>query len=236
MKPVYEYKNLSLEIKDLDASQGVATGYFSSFNVKDAYADIVNPGAFAKTITEQGPNSPQPRIKHLLDHDTYLTLGKLTVLKEDSFGLYYESKLGTHSTAQDFIKMAESGLITEHSIGYQTIKSSMDETTGVRTLIELRLMEGSSLRSWGVNQYTPFLGIKSEQDIEKMTVRLSRIEKFCRNTDATDETIEMLLLEVKQLNQLIIDLKKETTKPTVDVTQPVVKQFNWDYVKSQLST
>jgi len=33
------------------------------------------------------------------------------------------------------------------------------------------------------------------------------IEKFCKNTDATDETIEMLLLHSKQLSQYIIDLK-----------------------------
>lgn len=228
MPNIYEYKNLANEVKDVSKKDGIVTGYFSSFGTIDAYNDVVIQGAFTKTIAEQGPNSSHPRIKHLLDHDTYLSIGKLMVLKEDATGLYYESKIGSHALGQDFIKMVESGLITEHSIGFRTVKSSMDDNTGIRTLNELQLFEGSSLRSWGVNQNTPLLNLKGENQEDRLD-RLAKLEKFARNSDATDETIEMLLLEIKQLTQLTIDLK--TTKPTEEVTKPGI---NWNRVAMQL--
>jgi hypothetical protein len=66
-------------------------------------------------------------------------------------------------------------------------------------------MEGSSLKAWGANQYTPLTGIKSEIKAEQIAQRIKRMEAFCRNTDATDECIEGLLIEIKQLSQLLID-------------------------------
>ena len=76
---------LSAEIMDLNVKQGIVTGYFSKFNNVDADGDIIRPGAFTKTIKENGPESSLPRIKHLLNHDPSLPLGVLTSLKEDGY-------------------------------------------------------------------------------------------------------------------------------------------------------
>jgi hypothetical protein len=124
MKDIYQYKSdvQPAEFKDADKKKGIVTGYFSHFNSIDSDGDIIRPGAYTKTIAENGPNSTKPRIKHLLNHDPSQPLGKLLDLKEDSTGLYYESQVGTHSLGQDFIKMVESGLIAEHSVGFRTIQ------------------------------------------------------------------------------------------------------------------
>lgn len=237
MKTIYLYKNLLIpaQIKDADGKKGIVTGYFSHFNNVDSDGDIIRRGAFTKTILENGPKSSQPRIKHLQNHNPYQPLGQLQNLEEDNTGLAYESQIGTHALGQDFIKMIESNLITEHSIGYQTVKrNQLQEYTGYMQnpdlgwweITEVKLWEGSSLTAWGSNSRTPLTGLKGkdrEDEIQELVNRQKNIEKFCRNTTATDETIELLLLENKQLTQLIID----NTQPVIHATVPDKKLGDW---------
>jgi HK97 family phage prohead protease len=238
---ILNYKDdvLSAEIMDLNPKQGIVTGYFSKFNNVDGDGDIIRPGAFTKTIKEQGPDSTLPRIKHLLNHDPSLPLGVLTKLYEDSYGLAYESQIGSHEGGEDFIKMVESGLITEHSIGFKIIKRNQiqsyenylkNPSAGQYEITEIKLYEGSSLTAWGANPLTPITSLKSMSDFDLLIAKHEAIEKFCRNTTATDDTIQMLLLHSKQLAQLILNMKS-TTEP-VKAIQPgesvadIIRQFN----------
>jgi HK97 family phage prohead protease len=238
---IYQIKQdtIGATVTDVDGVKGVVTGYFSRFNNVDSDGDIIRPGAFKKTIKEQGPDSAQPRIKHLLNHDPSQPLGKLLSLKEDKTGLTYESQVGTHTLGQDFIKMIESGLITEHSIGFRIMKRNQlqsyenyvkNPSQGMYEISEMKLYEGSSLTAWGANPLTPITGLKSGVDVDLVIAQSQAIEKFCRNTDATDETIEMLLLHSKQLSQLVLDMKKGTEP--VETIQPsesfadMIREFN----------
>lgn len=235
MKDIYSYKDSpgSVSIKDIDGKKGIVTGYFSDFNSTDSDGDIIKPGAFSKSISQTGPGSNKPRIKHLMNHDISQPLGVLLVLKEDHKGLYYESQLGTHALGVDFIKMADSGLITEHSIGYRTIKynqvqpwSDWKEGEVARELTELKLWEGSSLTAWGANPNTPLTGLKTEIEINKLINKHEAIEKFCRDSNATEDTIEMLLIYNKQLVQLITDLKTiQPANAIVPEELEIIKQF-----------
>ncbi len=157
---------LPASIKDLDTKKGIVTGYFANFNTLDADNDIIVPGAFTKTISERGPSSARPRIKYLLDHDTSKALGVLTVLQEDTQGLRYEAQAGTHALGQDYVKMVDSGIITEHSFGYQVMKKeTINPDAGwdkqQRRLTELQMWEGSALQTWGANENTPITGMKA---------------------------------------------------------------------------
>jgi hypothetical protein len=229
---LFAYKSFSdgATFKDADVKQGIVTGYFSKFDNVDSDGDVIRKGAFAKTISENFS-----RIKHLMNHNVSQPLGKISFLKEDNYGLAYESQIGKHSLGVDFIKMVESGLITEHSIGFITIKRNQlqdfdgymkNPTGGWYELTELMLMEGSSLTGWGANALTPLTGMKSEVDVDRIYEHQKAVEKFCKNTDATDETIEMLLLHSKQLSQYIIDLKAiQPEIPTEPDLVDAIKQF-----------
>lgn len=225
MKDIFSYKDFAIDnpiqIKDVDGRKGIVTGYFANFDSLDADGDVIKKGAFTKTIQATGPSSAKPRIKHLLNHDPSQPLGVLTMLKEDSKGLYYESKLGTHALGIDFIKMVESNLISEHSIGYQVKKFNQvtsweDYREGDvrRELTELKLWEGSSLTAWGANPNTPLTGMKSIE-INKLLNKAEAIEKFCRDSKATDETIEALLIYNKQLLQTITELTSPQTEHAI---------------------
>jgi hypothetical protein len=238
MNSIFNIKTevLSAEIMDLNPKQGIVTGYFSKFNNVDSDGDIIRPGAFTKTIKENGPQSSLPRIKHLLNHDPSLPLGVLKTLTEDSYGLVYESQIGSHEGGEDFIKMVESGLITEHSIGFKIIKRNQiqsyenylkNPSAGQYEITEVKLYEGSSLTAWGANPLTPITSLKSLNDLDMLVAKHEAIEKFCRNSSATDDTIQMLLLHSKQLAQFILDIKKESTLPEVKSTEPQENVSSW---------
>lgn len=227
MENLYTYKDTTIaaSFKDADMKRGIVTGYFSRFGNVDADGDIIKAGAFTKTVKEQGPKSAQPRIKHLMNHNPSMPLGKILDLKEDSTGLAYESQVGTHALGQDFIKMVESGLITEHSIGYRTIKRNQlqdyagyqkNPSKGLFEITEAKLFEGSSLTAWGANPLTPLTGLKNAVNIDNIISQQVAIEKFCKDSTATDETIEMLLLHSKQLSQYILDMKNNQPAKATD--------------------
>jgi hypothetical protein len=105
--------------------------------------------------------------------------------------------------------MVQGGVIKEHSIGYKEIASRQEGN--IKYITEHKLMEGSALTGWGVNQYTPM--VKSAEQAQD---RIKTLETFVRNTTATDETIQLLMLEIKQLHQLLID----TTPAAVKAPEP----------------
>jgi uncharacterized protein len=211
--------HLVASIKDVDIKQGIVTGYAASFGTLDSDGDIIMPGAFTKTILEQGPGSTQPRIKHLLNHNTDQPLGLPLILKEDNTGLYYESKVGSNAIAVDFLKMVESGLITEHSIGYRTIKKTItnpdaDWRDQQTQLHELMLMEYSSLTAWGANQHTPLTGMKGLKNVEE---RIENLIKATTNGTFTDTTFIFLNDELLFLQKAFKDF---STKPPHESTLP----------------
>lgn len=241
MSHLYLYKagHIVASIKDVDGKKGIVTGYFSAFNNVDSDGDIIRKGAFAKSIQEWGPQSSTPRIKHLMNHNSSQPLGKITMLAEDQKGLSYESHTGTHALGMDFVKMVESGLITEHSIGFRTMKRNQlqdyeeylkNPDKGWYELTDIKLYEGSSLTAWGSNPNTPLTGLKSktiEEVVQSYINRQKNIEKFCANTTATDETIELLLIENKQLTQVIIQLTEQSKNdtPQVDIAGSIKEAF-----------
>lgn len=195
----FETRSLPIEagLKDLDAKQGIITGYWASYNVEDEIGDIIAPGAFAKTIAEWGPSGVKPRIKYLYMHDPFQALGKPSVLREDDFGLYYEAKVVQTTWGRDVLLLYEEGIINEHSIGFRTIKSEVVGNDG-RRLLEIRLYEGSAVL-WGMNPNTPTTGMKGSEGIIRLSDRIARAEKALRRadwkSDELPEAVELLMTQ-----------------------------------------
>jgi hypothetical protein len=91
------------------------------------------------------------------------------------------------------------------------------------------LFEGSSLTAWGANEYTPILGIKSSEQVGKMQEQIKSFEKFIRNSDVTDETIELCLIKVRQLAQAI-----EKASSTRAVEETPLQQKNNEVLEQSL--
>jgi HK97 family phage prohead protease len=130
------YKTSKFEIKEINETDNIIEGYCAYFNNVDSHGDIIERGAFAKTIKEN-----QNRIKVLWQHDIDEPIGKPIFMEEDSKGLYVRAKISMTEDGRDAMILMKDGVVDEMSIGYDVIK---DEYKGKnRILKEIRLWEFS---------------------------------------------------------------------------------------------
>ena len=188
-------------VKDVDSKNRVVTGYLSTFGVKDKHGDIIEKGAFSKSLMER-----KESIFFLNQHNWQQPHGKFAVIQEDEKGLYFESNpLIDTSYSMDVIKLYEAGIMREHSIGFSTVKQEYDRKTETNYLKELKLYEGSNV-TIGANSDTPFTGFKTSMaEIKDQT---KRILKALRDGTFTDETFTLLEIALKQLQQDSYELGK----------------------------
>lgn len=190
-------KGIDASFKDVDVKQGIVTGYIAHFDSKDSDGDVIQKGAFTKSINERGPQGSK-LIKYLLDHDKKHAIGVFTSLKEDNIGLHYEAKVGSHSNGVDFLKMVESEIINQHSIGFSTIKEQTKSDANY--ISEIKLYEGSALQFLGANSNTPITGIKNLSDALE---NISMLEKAVKLGTLTDESYLLIENRIKSLNELL---------------------------------
>ena len=220
MSKIYTTKSSTgATLKDIDAKQGIITGYAASFDTLDSDGDVFTKGAFKKSVTENSS-----RIMHLLQHDVLKPIGRPQMLVEDAKGLYFEEKLTPKQLEvgyiRDTLKLYEAGVYNEHSVGFITMQDhkGQKDSQNVNYITEAKLMEYSTV-TWGANENTPFMGLKS---IDKPNV-LNRIDVICkalRIGDLSDDTYIKLEIELQQIKTLIETLQP-STKGTAGADEPL---------------
>jgi HK97 family phage prohead protease len=207
MSNYFQIKQCSLKVKDVDYKGRTVIIYPSAFNDEDSDGDVILPGAFKKTISENGPDSRQPRIKHLRQHITSELVGKPKVMLEDSKGLLVHSIIANTTLGNDVLKLYELDLY-EHSIGFQIPQGKTRKEGSINYISEIKLFEYSSV-TWGAQADTPLVGMKSLSKDDQLASLGGRIEKmakaFSRGT-FTDELFTLLEIEMKQMQQCYSDL------------------------------
>lgn len=234
MKHEYIIKSISAlsvggesAITNIDTTSNVVEGYFSIFGNVDSDGDMIMPGAFTKTLMENGS-----RIKHLWQHDPRYPISK-PQLQEDARGLKFKSVISDTTAGRDAMRLYMDGVIDEHSIGYNTIKAA--QKSNYNEMTELRLWEGSSV-TWGANDLAIGAPAKSmcKEDVIK---RMDTIYKALRHGKYENEEIFILLdINHQQLKQVVIDLFNAT--PAVEKTpEPSeIKEPNNELVKAKLNS
>lgn len=196
-----------MKVKDVDYKGRTVIIYPSAFNDKDSDGDVILPGAFKKTISENGPDSRQPRIKHLRQHITSELVGKPKVMQEDSKGLLVHSLIANTTLGNDVLKLYELDLY-EHSIGFQIPQGKTRKEGSTNYISEIKLFEYSSV-TWGAQADTPLVGIKSlskDDQLASLGTRIERLSKAFSRGTFTDELFGLLDIEIKQLQQAYSDI------------------------------
>lgn len=211
----YQTKGCQLETK-VDVPGRKVMGYFAAFGNKDADGDIIVPGAFAKSIQERGPQSAKNRILFLRDHDSSKVVGRVDVLQEDTKGLYFEAQVANTPLGDETLELYKMGALTEHSIGYQTIKSKYDQKQGANLLEEIKLWEGSVV-PWGANEATPLVGIKALK-----LDAIDRLESLAKQAPDEEYKAKMMLF-VQQLKAEQEEALESKGEPTDEATIPAAE-------------
>jgi hypothetical protein len=128
-----ETKDFRLTIKSV-GDEGTFTGVLSVYNVVDLGSDLIEKGAFTKTLQESGAEIPC-----LWQHSE--PIGSLKVF-DGADGLEVQGTLVLEvQQAREALALMKARVVKGLSIGYRTIKSKVEN--GVRRISEIALMEGS---------------------------------------------------------------------------------------------
>lgn len=151
-------KNFILEIKATDVKDtGEFTGYGSVFGVTDLGLDVIEKGAFRKTLKERKP-------KLLWQHKMHEPIGVFKEIKEDRNGLFVHGLLNMEvQRAKEAHSLMRQGALDGLSIGYTAVRDEYERETGIRRLKEVKLYE-VSLVTFPMNEEATVSAVKSATD------------------------------------------------------------------------
>lgn len=128
-------QRVRMEIKGI-SEDGSFEGILSPYNKVDLGNEVVLPGAYTKTLKDNGNTVPM-----LWQHKSDVPIGELT-LEDRPDGLWCKGQLlMALAEAQKAYLLIKARIVKGLSIGFTTVREAMDGT--VRQLKEIRLYEGS---------------------------------------------------------------------------------------------
>jgi len=132
-----EQKFVDLALTDIDA-EGSFCGYASLFGSVDLGKDIVERGAFAKSLRQRGAGG----VRMLFQHDPNLPIGAWDEIREDDRGLFVKGHLAMGAKkAIEVRELMREGALDGLSIGFRTVRARTEAGTGVRRILEADLWE-----------------------------------------------------------------------------------------------
>jgi HK97 family phage prohead protease len=198
-----QFKAIKFETKAI--AENKFEGYASYFNNIDAYDDIIERGAFKKTIAEN-----KGRVKVLWQHDAAEPIGVPEEMFEDDNGLYVKAKISMTDTGKKAMTLIRDGVITEMSIGYDVVKDDfkMMGNRKVRMLKEVRLWEFSPV-TFAANDKAKIMKMRSLLETAK-GANIDLVMSYIKSLESqppkgTDE------IEPEAIIELIKNIKEKRT-------------------------
>lgn len=158
-------RSLSLELKALEEKDGLGTfeGHAAVFGNVDSYGDIIEPGAFSRTIQHRMGSTGKADFPILFNHDPMEPIGVTVAVTEDEKGLAVKGELNLNvQRGREVYALLKQGALRGLSIGYRTVKAEQG-TDGVRRLKEVQLYEWSPV-VFPANELAQTTNVKAEAD------------------------------------------------------------------------
>jgi len=165
-----EVEKESIEIKssikayqdeDEDKNYGTFEGYGSVFGNKDLGNDVIEAGAFAKSLKKRKPQN----VKLLYQHKSDMPIGVFDEIREDDHGLVVKGRLALKTQAgAEAYELLKMGALDGLSIGFRVNPQqvSYDKRGGKRIIKEVDLME-VSLVTFPMNPQATVRSVKGEE-------------------------------------------------------------------------
>jgi HK97 family phage prohead protease len=147
--------SLRMSIKSV-APDGSFAGSLAVYNNIDLGGDLIEPGAFTKTIKEHGDQVPL-----LWQHKPDIPIGMLTLIDGANALSVTGQLLMDLPAAKNAYLLMKARIVKGLSIGFDTVKDSVD--AGVRHLKEIRLWEGSVV-TFPMNELAQIHSVKARKE------------------------------------------------------------------------
>jgi len=180
------------------STDGEIHGYASVFGNRDTYGDIVQKGAFARTI-----NNDRGRIKVLWQHDYSNPIGIPLEMTEDEHGLHVKARIADTAAGRDALALMRAGVVNELSIGYDAVREEYDNETNTRHLKEVRLWEFSPV-TWAANELAKITSVKQASDLDLILDRLERL-KWTHGRLESERLRSRVKTAITNLDALLVD-------------------------------
>jgi uncharacterized protein len=168
----------------------IIKGYACVWGVPDTYGTVWIKGAFSKSIQERGPDSGSKlKIVCLWQHITQDPIGRILVLREDDYGLYFEAEMDEGVvSAERALKQVRSGTINQFSFGFNYVwdKMEYDEQNDWVICMEGELFEISPVT----------------RGAQKETYAIRSAEEQAGLIEELNEDTELFIRSIPRANQL----------------------------------
>ena len=169
MEDSKEVEKESIEIKssikayndDEDKNYGTFEGYGSVFGNKDLGNDVIESGAFTKSLKRRKPQN----VKLLYQHKSDMPIGVFDEIREDDHGLVVKGRLALKTQAgAEAYELLKMGALDGLSIGFRVNPKevSYDKRGNKRIIKEVDLME-VSLVTFPMNPQATVRSVKGEE-------------------------------------------------------------------------
>lgn len=186
-------KTFKLEIKDL-GEQGTFTGMASVYGNRDLGGDVVEPGAFSKTLADKNGEVPI-----LWQHDPREPIG-MGKLMDSGDGLMIKGELAIDSSpiAVKAYGLMRRGILKGLSIGYDTMRDEVKEVAGktTRYLKELKLWE-VSIVTFPMNELATVSTVKAVEDARLELAEFIEQQKQSLRAPFEEHAAAMRALELR---------------------------------------
>ena len=185
------------QISDIDENLGIVKGYGSVFGNKDSDNDIIEKGAYRRTIKNNGS-----RVKYLYQHDITKPIGKMKELYEDEKGLVFVAEVPKTTFGNEVLELMKYGVIDENSVGIMPVKKDYDED-GIRVIKEAKLYEISAV-TIAANDEAKILEVKGEyNNADYLAKRFDNLIKVIRKGNVSDDLGYLIEYELEVIKSLI---------------------------------
>lgn len=186
------FLEVPFDVKAINDEDGTFEGYGSIFGNIDADGDMIETGAFTKSLLTHKSNNTQPSL--LWMHDPYNPVGRYLEVREDSRGLYVKGQLILESSqGRDAYALLKGGAINGLSIGYVPKNWEFDKAQKTRRLKEVDLWE-VSLVTFPANSLARVIAVKNKIAAGEIPT-LREMERFLSRECGMSRKESQLLLK-----------------------------------------
>ena len=193
------FKNGTLS--DIDENLGIVSGYGSIFGNVDSDMDIIEKGAYKRTLKNNGN-----RVKYIYNHQIDKPIGRMKELVEDEKGLKFTAEIPKTTFGKEVLELMKYEVINENSVG-------LSIPWKFYSIKEVKLYEISAV-TLAANDQAKILEVKGKtDDSDYYTKRFNNLIKFIRKGNITDELGYLIEYELEMLKSLIV---REKSHQSID--------------------